>query len=98
MWDLGWHYDCFACFALVFYAAHGEFADSFEDCYHGITCGIVCADLFAFVKSEQGYADCVVLCEGLADYLAWHDLDFSCEVYYFFVFDVFDIWHNVLPF
>ena len=40
-----WHYDCFACFALVFYTAYGEFADSFEDSYHGITCGIVCADL-----------------------------------------------------
>lgn len=39
----------------------------------------------------QGYADCVVLCKGLADYLVWHDLDFSCEVYYFFMFDVFDI-------
>ncbi len=27
------------------YTAYGEFADSFEDSYHGITCGIVCADL-----------------------------------------------------
>ena len=30
---------------LALYTAYGEFADSFEDSYHGITCGIVCADL-----------------------------------------------------
>ena len=82
----------------MFYTTYGKFSNTIQNRHHGITFGIMSSDLLTFLKSKKCHTDRLILRQSFAHHLSRHVLYFTCKIYYFFVFDVFDIWHVIVSF